>query len=141
MRREMPAAIDAAAPVSDLVFGRLMPTGETAIPVTMHGEIVGLVGQREVAAVPRSEWESTPITHILASPSDVPTLRADEDGFEALRRLGGTNRDALLVVDGDHVVGMIRRMDLMRWIELQSQDHPTPPSGLGLWRSAERRGH
>jgi CBS domain-containing protein len=49
---------------------------------------------------------------------DVPILRADDDLVEALEKIGASDVHRALVLDGDHLVGLLSITDLVRALEV-----------------------
>lgn len=130
MRRETPQAVGAGASVSDIVYEHLIQSGDAVVVVDEGGQLLGLVTSKEVMKVPRSEWNTTLARRIVVPLSAVPSVRPDEDAFTALQRIGRLDADALVVLEQGRLAGMLRRQDLMRWLELQSQDQLGPTSGV-----------
>lgn len=128
MRRQMPPPIDASSPVSALVTDFIIPTGEHVFPVTSHDRVVGLVRPQDVRKAPKSEWHRTPVRAIYEDLHNVPTAKPDQDAYQAMRNLGRAEIDELLVVEHNEPVGLVRREDITRWLELQSD-------GAGPWQS------
>jgi Zn-dependent protease/predicted transcriptional regulator len=89
----------------------------TTYPVVEDGRVVGLLPFRNVAEVPRSEWERRRVRDCMLPLEQVPKLSEDEPVTEALAELGdGVGRG--LVVAGDRLVGLLSMTDVVRALEL-----------------------
>lgn len=90
----------------------------TTYPVVEDGRAIGLLPFRRVAEVPRSEWDGRSVRDRMVRREDVPILRADDDLVEALEKLGASDVRRALVLDGDHLVGLLSITDLVRALEV-----------------------
>jgi CBS domain-containing protein len=61
--------------------------------------------------------------------SRLTTVAPHDSAGNALSLLARQNLNQLPVVDGEHVVGMLRREDIIKWLSLQADAHP---GGTGL---------
>lgn len=50
------------------------------------------------------------------------TIEPDGDAYEALMKISRNAIRQLVVMDGDHKYGMIRRRDIVRYLQLQSEN-------------------
>jgi CBS domain-containing protein len=82
--------------------------------------LVGMVTLQDLREISRDRWEQTTVREIMTSVDDLTTLEPDGDAADALQAL--TRRDVrqLPVLDGAQLVGMLRRQDIVRWLQLHS---------------------
>jgi CBS domain-containing protein len=99
----------------------IMKTRERAFPVMQDGQLVGIVSLEDVRKVPQENWSTTAVDQIMTPREALATATPDEDANEALSDL--TNRDVnqVPVVQDGHVVGMLRRSDILRWLQVRSE--------------------
>ncbi|MFW6049958.1 MAG: site-2 protease family protein [Myxococcota bacterium] len=116
--REDLASVPPELTVAQLVHGHIMRTDQRCFPVLGNDRLVGLVCLADVRTVPEAEWESTRVDAIMTPASDLSTVAADDAADEALRALASRDVDQLPVMEGDRLVGMVRRQDLVRWLSL-----------------------
>ena len=104
--------------VSDLV--ELFMRGDDHCFMVMEGDrFAGLVCMADVRKAQRDRWDVTPVRDIMTEAHELAVARPEESGADALRKLASLDVDQLPVVDDDGVlVGMLRRADLLRWLEL-----------------------
>lgn len=118
-RPEVPA-VPPDATVAELIYGWLMHTGERAFPVVEGDRLVGMVCLEDVREVPREAWETTPVRAIMTPADQLATASPQEDLAKAFEELARRDVGQLPVVQGGRLVGMLRRRDIARWLEVQS---------------------
>ncbi len=128
-RRIMATPLDTVPP--DLTLARfvdehLAHSDQRAFPVLDGDRLVGLVCLEDVRRVPRPEWEAHPITDVM-TPRDALTIAGpEEDAAEVFRRLSEAGVGQIPILDGEHLVGLVRREDIVRWLQLEA-DLPADP--------------
>lgn len=123
MRRELPPMIDPESPISTLVDDYLLKTGQALFLVGNPTQgTLGVVRVDDVQQVPREQWPTTNVGRIMRAIADLPQTTPDQDAFQALQALGRLDVDEMLVMDGGQIVGIIRRQDIARWLELESHN-------------------
>ena len=120
MMRKSPPTVAADASVNSLVYDHVMGTDERGFPVVDGDRLVGMVTLQDLREISRDRWEQTTVREIMTSVDDLTTLDPDGDAADALQAL--TRRDVrqLPVLDGAQLVGMLRRQDIVRWLQLHS---------------------
>lgn len=106
--------------VSDLVYNWIMGTDERSFPVMRGEEMIGLVSLEDVRKVPREDWDRVTVGEIMTDVSQLPVVSPREDASEALRKFEQRNVRQMPVVQDGHIVGLLRRRDIIRWLQLQS---------------------
>jgi len=107
-------------PVSRLVDDYVMRNEDRAFPVVDGDRLVGLVCLEDVQKVPRQAWDTTLVSQIMTPASQLDQVSPREDVSEALTKLTRRDTSQLPVLEGGHLVGMLRQRDVMRWLQLQS---------------------
>ena len=108
-------------PVGALVYNYIMKTGESAFPVLEGDRIVGLVSLEDVRKVPRDAWDKTTVSQIMTRADQLPVVTPQENASEALNRLERSNLGQAPVIEDGRLVGLLRRHDIMRWLQTQSE--------------------
>ncbi len=121
MRRN-PPTISPDASISDLVHDSVMGSDDHAFPVLDNGRLVGLVCLHDVRGVDRARWDSTRVAEIMTPRESLVTATPDEESDDALNKLQQGDHRQLPVLQQEQLVGLLRRRDIMRWLQLQSGD-------------------
>ena len=87
--------------------------------VTENGELFGCVSTEDIKGVPREEWSQTPVRDLSSSCSSENTIGPDEDATKALSAMNRSTKSRLLVVEGDHLVGILALKDLLHFLSLK----------------------
>jgi Zn-dependent protease/CBS domain-containing protein len=95
----------------DTLAGQLLDDGSpmTAVPVVSEGDVVGMLGVREVRRLQRRLWATTRVEDVMAKPPRLTTLSARDNLVTAVERLQRAGLDGLPVVDGRSLVGILTR--------------------------------
>jgi Zn-dependent protease/CBS domain-containing protein len=121
MQRDPPTVPDTIT-VADLVQDRLMGTDERAFPVVQNGNLEGLVSLQDVRRLDRNQWETRTVRDIMTPASDLVTLAPAEEADDALHKLQQRDVRQLPVLENGRLTGMLRRRDILRWLQLQGED-------------------
>ena len=124
MRHNVPA-VPPDLSVSNLVYNFMMNTGENAFPVVVGDQIVGLVSFEDVRQLPRDAWDQTTVNEIMTRADQLATVTPQEDAGEALEQLERRNVRQVPVVQNGHLIGLLRRRDIIRWLQTQSEFVPS----------------
>jgi Zn-dependent protease/CBS domain-containing protein len=119
MRSEAPT-VPPNLPINRLVDEYVLKTDERAFPVVDGDRLVGLVCLEDVRKVPRESWDRTLTSQIMTPATDLTLTTPREDASQALHKLGQRDVRQIPVVQDGHLVGMLRRRDVLRWLQLQS---------------------
>lgn len=115
------ATVTPDLPVSSLVHEYIMGTSERAFPVVQDNQLVGIVSLEDVRRVPRDDWDLTSVRQIMTPQSQLTTATPDEDANEAMEELASRDVNQVPVVQDGHLVGMLRRSDILRWLQIQTK--------------------
>ncbi|HEX7973980.1 MAG TPA: site-2 protease family protein [Anaerolineales bacterium] len=119
-----------AIKISQLVDDYMLGTDERAFPVVDGERLVGLVCLEDVRKVPRAGWENTLVREVMTPVEQLETVAPLQDAAEALKKLSQRDVNQMPVVQDGRLVGMLRRRDIIRWLQLHSnypaagQPHP-----------------
>src|SRR5262249_11009806 len=119
MRLNVPTVTPGLA-VSRLVYDYVMGTDERAFPVMDGERLVGLVCLEDIRKIPREAWERTTVGEIMTDPNHLDVVPGSKAPGAALeKRTRGDVRQAPVIENG-RLVGLLRRRDILKWLELQS---------------------
>jgi CBS domain-containing protein len=120
MRSDVPM-VAPTLPVSSLIYDFIMSTDERAFPVVENGQIVGLVCLEDIRDIPRDRWDQTTVGQIMTRVQQLDAVSAREDANTALEKLTRRNIRQVPVVENGRMVGLLRRGDIQKWLDLQSK--------------------
>jgi len=99
--------------MDDVVWSRRY----TSYPVVEGDRPLGLLRFRQVAEVPRSEWDSRPVRDCMIGRDDVLVVDERDEVIDVLPELSEEGGRAL-VLDGDRLVGFLSITDVARALEI-----------------------
>jgi Zn-dependent protease/CBS domain-containing protein len=88
-------------------------------PVTTDGTLLGCISARQVKDIPREQWDQRRVEDALTTCSLENTIPPDTDPMKALSIMNRTGNSRLLVVEGDHLVGIITLKDMLKFLNLK----------------------
>jgi Zn-dependent protease/CBS domain-containing protein len=124
--RIMRSQVDRVEPgltIETFVREHLMTTDQHGFPVEENGRLIGLVCIEDVRKVPQIHWSTTPVGRIMTPAAELSTLPVTAHADDALEALARRDVDQIPITEGDHLLGLVRRGDLMKWLSLQRGGH------------------
>jgi CBS domain-containing protein len=118
MRRGL-GTVDPDVPLSRFVEDYLMASDQRAFPVVEGERPAGIVTLGDVRKVPRGDWAGKRVRDIMTAAGSMETTGPQESASSALAKLGARDVEQLPVIADGHLVGVVRRRDIARWLELQ----------------------
>lgn len=113
-------SVHADLPVSTLVHDWIMGTDDRAFPVMENDTLIGLVTITDVRKIGRDTWEHTTVREIMTPTEQLDFVSPQEDVADALHKFTQRDVSQMPVMQDGQFVGLLRRRDIARWIELQS---------------------
>jgi len=93
----------------------ILHTDQSSFPVLAGGELVGLVGIREIQAA-RDRWPEARVKDVMLPAEQIKSIPADSDAADALNELADRDVNEVAVVDKGSFIGLLRRDDIVRWL-------------------------
>ncbi len=121
MMRSDPPTCSVDCTVSRLVHDHIMQTDDQSFPILDDGRFVGLVTLHDVRGVSRDDWDTTTVRQIMTPVDQLVIVAPDEDAGEALTQLMGRDVRQLPVVRDGELTGLLRRRDIIKWLQLHSE--------------------
>jgi Zn-dependent protease/predicted transcriptional regulator len=113
--------VSPALTIQQLVDDYVLHRRDHAYPVADGDRLRGIICLHDVKAVPRQQWTSTLAGEVMTSREELVTVSAEDDGNTVLTYLNTHNVGQLPVVEGDRVIGMLRRSDAIRFLQLRGE--------------------
>ena len=105
-------------PVGRVVEEHLMASGQRVFPLERDGRFLGIVSLRDLQKAPREAWDRTAVEELATRAGNLATVAPDADASEALNLISQRDVNQLAVVEGDRLVGLLRREDILKWLAL-----------------------
>ena len=114
-----PITAPASITVEHLVEDYIYKYHFKMFPVLDDDKLVGFITTRQVKEVPREQWSQVTIGEVASSGSHENTISPGVDAVAALALMHKTGNSRLLVVEGNHLVGILTLKDLMKFLSLK----------------------
>ncbi|MCA9124859.1 MAG: site-2 protease family protein [Planctomycetales bacterium] len=134
--------VDPSLSVEELVESYVYRLHHKMFPVTDNGRLLGCVTTRDVQNVPRNEWATTTVASISRECENDNTIAPASDAMQALAKMSQAGVSRMMVVDNEHLVGLLSLSDLLKFIalkvELEEDGLPSQKRAGGVSRSVEK---
>ncbi|MCB8984917.1 MAG: site-2 protease family protein [Ardenticatenaceae bacterium] len=120
LMRLNPPTVTADQSVGELVHDRLMATDERAFPVVDDGRFLGLITLEDIRSVDKNAWATTTAREIMTPVASLVTMNVNEDASTAINKLRQQDVRQLPVMEDGRLTGLIRRRDILKWLQLQT---------------------
>lgn len=118
MQTQIPV-IGSDMPVNELANRKTPELDGQTFLVTAGEEVVGMIAMNEVKKSSGSPSKS--VRDIMTPVRDLDFVTPDQDAAEAFDRLQRLDRRQIPVMLNNRIVGLLRRKDLVRWVQFQSE--------------------
>lgn len=89
-------------------------------PVSSDGHITGMLTLNNVRLVPKEQWDTTLVRDVINKISPDAILSPEDNALDALSRMIDLDTGRVLVMDGDKLIGIITRRDIMKLMEFKT---------------------
>lgn len=127
MTKQNPPTVPKNITVDELIDNYIMQSDDHAFPVMDEDRLVGIVSLDDVRGVPGEMRSDKLVIDIMTPRSELRTIHPDDDAFEALMTISRNSIRQLVVMDGDQMFGLVRRRDIVRFLQLQSEEFSSNP--------------
>ena len=107
--------------VARLVDDYIMKSDNRAFIVFDGEKMLGLVTIEDVRKIAPESRSLTLVRDVMTPSQKMIVVAPDEEAAEAFYRLESEDVRQLPVVNGNKIVGLLRRKDIIRWLQLQSK--------------------
>ncbi|MGA9061841.1 MAG: site-2 protease family protein [Terracidiphilus sp.] len=95
-----------------------LPSNGRSVIVTSPQGAVGVVTLSGIRSVAHEAWPSTMVAQAMTPLQAMSTIRPDAILWSALERMGRNGLDQLPVADGNAIVGMLSREDILHYLSV-----------------------
>ncbi len=114
-----PDTVSPDLPLDELVEKHLYRSLHNMYPVVEDARLIGYINSKEITGIPQDQWQQL-IARNLSRPCTADnTISAKADALAALSKMSRTGHSRLMVVEGDHLVGIVTLKDLLKLIGLR----------------------
>ncbi len=124
LMRDPAPSIPPDLPVSTLIYDYVMRGEDRAFPVLEMDRLVGMVYVENLRELDRSVWETTTVREVMVRDDDLVMVTPREDAMSAFRKLAQKDMRQIPVVQNGALIGMLRRRDILRWLQVRSEMAP-----------------
>jgi len=117
--QQNPVTVPPSVSIRELVDDYFYKYHYKMFPVTDDGTLAGCITSSEVKNIPREQWSTLRVQDVLVPCSTETTISPDTDAMNALSVMNRTGRSRLMVVEGDHLVGVITLKDMLKFLNLK----------------------
>jgi len=131
MTKRNPPTVSADITVETLIEDHIMQTDDHAFPVMQDGKLAGIVCLDDVRRVPASERASKTVSDIMTPKGKLVSISPDDPANDALNEISKRSIRQLVVLQNGELFGLVRRRDIVRYLQLQSDEIQGPPQQKG----------
>jgi len=121
LMRDPAPAVPPDLPISTLVYDHIMQGDERAFPVVEADRLLGMVFIENLRTLDRSGWDKTTVRDVMVPQNELETVTPREDAMDAFQKLTHREMRQIPVVQNGKLIGMLRRRDILRWLQLRSE--------------------
>jgi len=114
------ATVSGDLTLQQLVDEYVLRLREHSFPVADGGMLRGIICLHDVKTVPRERWSSTRVSEVMTPWAELETVSPGDDGSAVLARLNARDVGQLPVVEGERLIGLLRRSDVLRYLQLRT---------------------
>ena len=108
-------------PVETLVEGYMLRSDQRAFPVVDgDGQFLGLVCQRDIERLSAEQRRTMSARDAMKPAAQLVVARPGDDALDVLNVLAQHDINQIPVIESGHVIGLLRRADILRWLALHS---------------------
>lgn len=120
MRRN-PPTVQPDCTIEELIQEHVLGTDDHSFPVMQDDRLFGIVTLDDIRDVPRQERNQIKVREIMTKSDELQTVAPGDDVSSALDTIRQQDIRQLPVVQNNQLIGIIRRRDILRWLQLQSE--------------------
>lgn len=120
MVREM-ETLEPATSLDEAVDRYFLRFGYGGFPVMDRGQFLGILTLKEVKNVRREDWEKTTVSEVFVPHEKRWEISPEADVMKALELMIKEDKGRIIVMEKDHVVGLITRNGIARYVQIKGK--------------------
>lgn len=104
-----------------LVDEKILSGGQRCFFVAGNGDLEGMITLRDIAAVPQQKWRFTTTEQVMVPYDRLVKVHPDMELLTALHAMDDANVAQVPVVEGNSIVGMLSREQILHYIRIRSE--------------------
>ncbi|MDH5641059.1 MAG: site-2 protease family protein [Nitrospira sp.] len=114
-----PETVSSVLSIEQLVEEHVYRSLHDIYPVLEDSRLIGYVGSKQIANIPRDEWSTLTVHDVTVPCSAENTVDINSAAPDVLSLMNSTGNSRLLVTDGGNLAGIITLRDLMKFLTLK----------------------
>jgi len=119
--RKNPPTVEEQETIATLVNQYIMEKDDHAFLVTDGSRWRGLITLSDVRSVPRQKWQETLVRDAMTPQDEVVSVSRSQDASHAFNELSQKGVRQIPVLENDHIVGVVRREEIVKWLSLHAK--------------------
>ncbi len=115
-----PATIAPNATIYDAVYEYLFQQGIRALPVCDDDRLVGIISLTDIRGIPQDRWLEAMVGDVM-TPAPLKSVTPDNELIRALELLGEYSVHQAPVLDGDRLVGLLTRANIIEHLHRRKE--------------------
>nr|MDQ6908152.1 CBS domain-containing protein [Chloroflexota bacterium] len=123
------AVVQAGATLAQVIDETFLAYNTRAGAVEQEGRFVGIVTLSDVVRIPQDQWEGMRVEAVMIPMARLISVAPTAQVLDALERIQQGSFNQLPVIADGHIVGLLTRNDLLRFVQLRAALHLPPTTG------------
>lgn len=113
--------VPGSLPLQRLVEDQILATGRRCFLVADEGRLRGVLTLRDIASVPRDDWDRISAEKTMVPWERLQKVDANAELLSALQVMDDANVAQLPVVEGDRILGMLSREQILAYLRTRAE--------------------
>jgi Zn-dependent protease len=113
--------VDHLTPISQIVEEWVISRNQQTLLVSQFGETVGFITLQDIKKILPSKWRYTPVHQVMHPIENAPQIDIESDLMGALQQMERTNIPQISVREGQYLVGLITKDQVIHYIRLRAE--------------------
>jgi CBS domain-containing protein len=104
----------------DHLVQEIMDSDDYAFVVMEADQMIGIVTLQDIRKVEKEDWGETKVRDIMTPREELEIADPLEDAAEALSTITQRDIRQIPVLENGNLLGVVRRRDIIRWLQIHS---------------------